>query len=61
MDFECDSGYKRLDNGLCEPLKDMIVEPPEDCDRTYNISKGYRRIPGNTCDGGGEYDPLRLS
>lgn len=61
MDFECDVGYKRSDSGQCEPQKEIIVEPPEDCDGYYTISKGYRRIPGNTCDGGGEYDPIKLS
>lgn len=61
MDFECDSDYKRTESGQCETVKDLIVEPPEDCDGYYTISKGYRRIPGNTCDGGGEYDPLKLS
>ena len=61
MDFECDFGYKRTDSGQCEPVKDQTFEPPEDCDGYYTISKGYRRIPGNTCEGGGEYDPIKLS
>lgn len=61
MDFECDSGYKRTDSGQCEPVKDITVEPPEDCNGYYTISKGYRRIPGDTCEGGGEYDPIKLA
>lgn len=61
MDFECDFGYKRTESGQCEHVKDETFEVPEDCDGYYTISKGYRRIPGNTCDGGGEYDPIKLS
>jgi hypothetical protein len=61
MDFECDFGYKRTESQQCEPVKDQTFEAPEDCDGYYTISKGYRRIPGNTCDGGGEYDPIKLS
>lgn len=60
-DFECDAGYKRTDSGQCEPIKDTPIEVPEDCDGYYTISKGYRRIPGDTCEGGGEYDPIKLA
>lgn len=61
MDFECDTGYKRTESGQCEPIKDMPIEPPEECNGYYTISKGYRRIPGDTCEGGGEYDPIKLA
>lgn len=61
MDFECDADYKRTDSGQCEPMKEIIIAPPEECEDYYTISKGYRRIPGNTCEGGGEYDPIKLS
>jgi hypothetical protein len=61
MDFECDTGYKRTENGQCEPIKETPFETPEECDGYYTISKGYRRIPGNTCEGGGEYDPIKIS
>jgi hypothetical protein len=61
MDFECDSGYKRSESGQCETVKNMPIEPPEDCSGYYSISKGYRRIPGDTCEGGGEYDPILLA
>lgn len=61
MDFECDVGYKRTDSGQCEPVKDITIEPPEECSGYYTISKGYRRIPGDTCEGGGEYDPIKLA
>lgn len=61
MDFECDFGYKRTDSGQCEAVKDLTYDAPEDCDGYYTISKGYRRIPGDTCEGGGEYDPIKLS
>jgi len=30
MDFECDVGYKRAESGQCEPIKDIVVEPPEE-------------------------------
>lgn len=61
MDFECDVGYKRTESGQCEPVKQITVEPPEECSGYYTVSKGYRRIPGDTCEGGGEYDPIRLA
>uniref|UniRef100_A0A7S3KHT3 VPS10 domain-containing protein n=1 Tax=Euplotes crassus TaxID=5936 RepID=A0A7S3KHT3_EUPCR len=60
-DFECDFGYKRTESGQCEAAKSKTYEPPEDCSGYYSISKGYRRIPGNTCDGGGEYDPIQIA
>jgi hypothetical protein len=65
-DFECDFGYFRsapgepciksnqnesLPNGL------DVQKPPENCRGTYTISKGYRRIPGDTCINGLNYDP----
>lgn len=61
MDFEWDIGYKRTESGQCETSKKVVNEPPEDWDTYYFISKGYRRIPGDTWEGGGEYDPIRIS
>jgi hypothetical protein len=63
-DFECDSGYYRPGPG--EPCtsqdtenngKSDLHKPPADCRDFYTISKGYRRIPGNTCINGVNYDP----
>jgi hypothetical protein len=64
-DFECDVGFYRSAPG--EPCSKRgqtgnnnqleIQKPPEICNNNYTISKGYRRIPGNTCVGGLNYDP----
>jgi hypothetical protein len=62
-DFECDFGFYR--SGPSEPCtradkKDSEIEiqkPPANCNGYYTISKGYRRIPGDTCVNGLNYDP----
>jgi hypothetical protein len=62
-DFECDVGYHRPAEG--EPCSRIdptteheIQKPPEQCNHYYRISKGYRRIPGDTCTNGLAYDPI---
>jgi hypothetical protein len=64
-DFECDVGFYRSAPG--EPCSKPghtdntnqleIQKPPAICNNFYTISKGYRRIPGDTCVGGLNYDP----
>ena len=65
-DYECDVGYARSDVG--EPcistykrVDELDVEnPPANCNGFYRISKGYRKIPGNTCVNGVKYDPILI-
>ena len=60
-DFECDFGFRVKEN-----TTDCIDDPfdtihpfsvPATCQpwQTYNRTKGYRKIPGDTCEGGREY------
>jgi hypothetical protein len=64
-DFECDVGYMR--DGPEEPCVPdasadaMLRAHAEDrCtgQASYRVSKGYRRVPGNTCVGGAEWTGL---
>ncbi|CAI2385075.1 unnamed protein product [Moneuplotes crassus] len=63
LDFECDNGFKSLPNKeQCVPINNHTVEPtiPEDCENFYTITTGYRKIPGDTCEGGETYSPTRV-
>ena len=67
LDYMCDLGYQRSEPGSpCTRIGDgkidetVINKPPLDCKKTYKISKGYRRIPGDTCVNGVKYDPIVL-
>lgn len=56
-DWECDFGYIREDNGLgkCVPLDhkyQIQTQKPEVCLDWYFVQNGYRKIPGNMCNGG---------
>mmetsp|Transcript_40785 Transcript_40785/g.96132 ORF Transcript_40785/g.96132 Transcript_40785/m.96132 type:complete len:871 (-) Transcript_40785:64-2676(-) len=67
-DFECDFGYQLAGEGedkqTCLRVPDMPVAgfgAPEDCAAYFTVSRGYRRVPGDTCVGGdvsGKLDPL---
>lgn len=62
-DWECDLGYERpYGKGACQPRKgkEQSFEPPEECDGYYTISSGYRKVAGNTCEGGVNHDPLKF-
>ena len=63
-DFECDVGYTRIGGDqICtkiNPSKEEINKPPEVCKGYYTISKGYRRIPGDSCIDGVKYDPILI-
>ena len=64
LDYQCDLGYERPENSeKCENteqglLSEKIIKPPDDCKDTYKITQGYRKIPGNTCQGGVQLDPI---
>ena len=67
LDYMCDLGYQRSEPGSpCTRIGDgkidetVINKPPLDCKKTYKISKGYRRIPGDTYVNGVKYDPIVL-
>ena len=48
-DYECDEGYKLMENGNCEPVDaNQTVTAPEDCQDYYYINRGYRKIPGDS-------------
>lgn len=67
-DFECDYGYARnVQGGPCEKVKNPEVEleetngPPADCSGFYTVTKGYRRVAGDTCRGGSsKWDPVQI-
>jgi hypothetical protein len=65
FDYECDVGFKRDEIGQpCTSIynieQQVLQKPPEICNGYYEISKGYRKIPGNTCINGVKYDPLLI-
>ncbi|KAH9479087.1 vacuolar protein sorting/targeting protein PEP1 [Psilocybe cubensis] len=55
-DYECDYNFVKV-NGKCEPAGPEPI-PAGECaggpESTYMGSSGYRKIPGNTCEGGVE-------
>lgn len=63
-DYQCDMDYYMTKAGKCEKLKDSkkgdSIEE-KDCSLTgfYFESKGYRKIPGNYCQGGLQMDPVK--
>ena len=72
-DYECDFGFTRSAPG--EPcisihkkpedkdkdtLDTQILAAPEICHGYYKISRGYRKVPGNTCINGVKFDPILI-
>jgi len=75
-DFQCDYGYERKNTkvsvsggtafgeGECVPMQnppphsDPAKRPSEKC--AIRKTKGYRRIPGDTCVGGAQWDAIEL-
>jgi len=45
-------------NNEITKLDIQVYTPPLDCKNFYSISKGYRKISGNTCINGVKYDPI---
>lgn len=68
FDYECDEGFARANikepctpintNTHKLPLEGEIHKPPENCKGYYTISKGYRKVPGNSCVNGVKFDPI---
>jgi hypothetical protein len=72
-DYECDFGFARDSQGsACVDIHKssensdnnsnapQILAAPENCHGYYKISKGYRKVPGNTCINGLKFDPLLI-
>ena len=62
-DWECDVGFERSKEGPCKNMMDEPVtfDPPEDCDGDYYyVTQGYRKVAGNTCEGGVSHAATRL-
>ena len=73
MDYECDTNYVRDENmgGMCvevtsnlskEELRQQELERQnQQCEEFgyYEITQGYRKIPGNVCVGGIDLVPVR--
>ena len=70
MDYECDMGYLRID-GRCQRIEDydskfsalVKEEQAAQCDAYgfYTQTQGYRKVPGNRCFGGLDYNPVSYS
>ena len=58
-DYQCDMGYERYDIG--EPClkidNNNKIDIPLICNDNYIVSKGYRKIAGDTCEGGIDLNP----
>ena len=65
-DYQCDMGYERIEPGQpCTRVggntnDDIVHKPPLVCNGVYHISRGYRRVPGDSCVNGVKYDPITL-
>jgi len=62
-DYECDFGFHRINvYDICTSIDDESEKqrglPPKVCNGYYTISKGYRKVPGNSCVGGVKFDPI---
>ena len=75
-DYECDFGYSREKPGdPCTSVAKKkhhshnntttsdapeILKPPEVCNGYYEMSKGYRKVPGDVCINGVKFDPILI-
>ena len=55
-DWECDYGFhhEKL-AGACLPIDpsfEIVDKKPENCFGWYSVTTGYRKVPGNMCQGG---------
>ena len=53
-DYECDVEFVKNKYNECvlPNHKEIDFSPPETCNQTYNVKKGYRKIAGNVCENG---------
>ena len=52
-DYECDFGFYRENAGVCKRMETVEIEEPECAeDGLKVITKGYRKVAGNTCVAG---------
>ena len=71
MDFECDVGFTRADQGSCSKIPDydkqigssVVEDAAATCESFgyYTVTQGYRKIPGNRCYGGLDLNPTSYS
>jgi Sortilin, neurotensin receptor 3, C-terminal len=65
-DWECDFGfYKKIEGGECVPITEgfsnqVLSKPPKNCKGTYRKSQGYKKIPGDQCEGGVYLGPIDI-
>ena len=72
-DYECDFGFARGGPGEpCVSIKknsnsdnsgNELIEmytPPANCQGYYKVSRGYRKVPGNSCINGVKFDPILI-
>ena len=64
-DYQCDMGFERVEPGqpctrIAGTTEEIVHSAPAVCNKVYHISRGYRRIPGDTCINGVKYDPITL-
>lgn len=64
-DYECDFGFyrKELDSSSpCIPYKEINYSAPADCPAGtyYEVSLGYRKITGDSCQGGVVHENTRI-
>eukprot|EP01017_Pseudomicrothorax_dubius_P026780 TRINITY_DN3020_c0_g1_i4.p1 TRINITY_DN3020_c0_g1~~TRINITY_DN3020_c0_g1_i4.p1 ORF type:complete len:750 (-),score=167.04 TRINITY_DN3020_c0_g1_i4:24-2273(-) len=62
-DWECDADFERPEGGgPCARIDgtDIDYKPPLKCDGYYYVSQGYRKVAGDTCQGGVDHSPLKL-
>lgn len=62
-DYECDFGFTRKDslsNSPCIPHINISYAPPANCTpgSIYTVTMGYRKVAGDTCQGGISHDPI---
>eukprot|EP00826_Nyctotherus_ovalis_P053298 TRINITY_DN6902_c0_g1_i4.p1 TRINITY_DN6902_c0_g1~~TRINITY_DN6902_c0_g1_i4.p1 ORF type:complete len:701 (+),score=138.44 TRINITY_DN6902_c0_g1_i4:82-2184(+) len=55
-DYECDRGFVRK-NGTCVALGNDTI-PPCSSGKVYVRPSGYRKVKGDTCEGGMDYGPV---
>lgn len=62
-DYECDFGFVRSElsgDYSCTPKINVTYDPPENCPSgsNYTVTTGYRKITGDSCEGGVIHEPL---